>query len=487
MQTHSTNPLLSAGTIDAAVAAFAAAWPVHHDSLFSVSAVRTRLFDQLGRAVNHNPAMLMRTQDLPPLWEENSLLYIFKAQDLFQSHTRIGKRPLMFETPPCESHDIDTPADWDMVAALMAARRPAGPDAGAPSEEVLSPQHRPLPMPIAALRPVGGITTGAQQLTVLVSAPYILPHMAARFSELLSSFNLRVLCPHGLHERLSEDELLAIAGSFDATICGDDAYTARVLAACSPRLKVIAKWGTGIDSIDKVYAQSIGVAVTNTLGAFTDPVADSTLAYMLLFARNVAATDADMKAGSWVKLPGKTLRECTVGLVGCGNIGQAVCARLRGFGACVLFVDPVAPPPAFMEANRHVSAAATLADMLPQCDFVCLCCDLNPSSKHIINATTLACMRPDAVLINTARGPLVDEAALVASLESGSIAGAAMDVFEHEPLAKHSPLLSIRNVVLAPHNANASPACHEAVHWKTIKSMLSALAIPFEEVPLKGA
>jgi D-3-phosphoglycerate dehydrogenase len=276
--------------------------------------------------------------------------------------------------------------------------------------------------------------------------------MAARFSELLSSFNLRVLCPHDLHERLSEDELLAIAGSYDATICGDDAYSERVLAASSPRLKVIAKWGTGIDSIDKAYAQSVGVAVTNTLGAFTDPVADTTLAYMLMFARNVAATYADMKAGSWVKLPGKSLRECTVGLVGCGSIGQAVCARLRGFGARVLFVDPVAPPPAFMEANRHVSAVASLSDMLPQCHFVCMCCDLNPSSKHILNSATLACMRPDAVLINAARGPLVDEAALVAALESGGIAGAAMDVFEHEPLAKDSPLLSMRNVVLAPHN-----------------------------------
>jgi D-3-phosphoglycerate dehydrogenase len=164
-----------------------------------------------------------------------------------------------------------------------------------------------------------------------------------------------------------------------------------------------------------------------------------------------------------------------------------VCARLRGFGARVLFVDPVAPPPAFMEANRHVSAAASLSDMLLQCHFVLMCCDLNPSSKHILNSATLACMRPDAVLINAARGPLVDEAALVAALESGGIAGAAMDVFEHEPLAKDSPLLSMRNVVLAPHNANASPACHEAVHWSTIKSMLKALAIPFEEVLLKGA
>ena len=456
---------------------------MHNDSLFSVSAVRTRVYDQLGRAVNHNPAMLMRTQDLPPLWEENSLLYIFKAQDLFQSRRRIGARPFMFETPPCESHDIDTPDDWDMVAALMAARRL---EEGAPSEEVLPPQCTPQPAPIAALRPVGGTSCGAQQLTVLVSAPYVLPHMA-RFGDLLGSFNLRVLCPRDLRERLSEDELLAVAGSFDATICGDDAYTARVLDACTPRLKVIAKWGTGIDSIDKAHAQSVGVAVTNTLGAFTDPVADSTVAYMLQFARSVAATDADMKRGAWAKLPGKTLRECSIGLVGCGAIGQAVCARLAGFGARVLFVDPVAPPPAFMEASRHVSAAASLAEMLPRCDFICLCCDLNDTSKSIMKADTLACMRPDAVLINCARGPLVDEAALVTALQTGVIAGAALDVFEREPLATDSPLRGMTNVLLAPHNANASPACHERVHWSTIKSMLATLAIPFEEVPLTGA
>lgn len=473
LQTHSTNPLITSFTIDAAVDAFHAGYPTHHDSLFSVNVLQTRLYDVLGRALNHNASFLIRTQDLPPVYEENSVLYVFNAADLFQRRQRIGVRPLMFKTPPDESHDIDTAADWDLVQSLLAARRTVITDA--PCEETFLVE-RTLPSP-----PYGPLSAAIRHpaYTVLVSAPYILPHMN-RFGDVLGRFGLRILLPDNLQERLTEEQLLALAGTFDATICGDDAYTERVLRACRPRLKVISKWGTGIDSIDQRFSRSIGVAVCNTPGAFTEPVADSAMAYILAFARNVPGSDAAMKARGWEKLAGRSLCESTIGLVGCGAIGQALCTRLRGFGACVLFVDPVAPPCAFLAANTHVNEAESLRALLAAVHFVVLCCDLNPTSKHIINEESLACMRPDAVLINTARGPLVDEAALISALQCGVIAGAALDVYEHEPLRSDSPLRSMSNVLLAPHNANASPRAHERVHWNTIGNLLKALDIPFK-------
>ena len=445
IQTHATNPLLSAATIDAAVSTFTAAYPDAHDSLFSVTVRRARLYDHYGRAINHEPELLLRTQDLSPVYEENSVLYVFKAA-LLEQGVRIGKRPLMYETPLNESFDIDTQADWDLVHEMVSARKASR-----------SPK------------------------TVLVSAPYVIPHMA-RFRDILRHFGLNVVVPEGMRERLTEEQLLSLAGTFDATICGDDHYTERVLRACSPRLTAISKWGTGIDSIDAATAKALGVTVCNTPGAFTQPVADSAMSYILAFARNMAATDASMKEGSWTKLGGRCLAECTIGCIGCGAIGQALCERLAGFGTRVFFVDPVPPPAAWLAANPHVSAASSLSTLAGACDFVALCCDLNPSSKHIINAETLACMRPGAFIVNTARGGLVDELQLIAALKSGKIAGAGLDVFEDEPLPVDSPLrsMSTGTVLLSAHNANASPACHERVHFATIANLLRALNIHFE-------
>ena len=422
VQTHTTNPLLRPGTIDAAVTAYRAAVPVQHDSLFSVTAVRTRLYDTLGRAVNHNPAMLLRTQDLPPVWEENSCLYIFQARDLLSRQQRIGLRPLLFEMSQQESHDIDTEADWEAVAALMPCALKAGRVTAhttathvtaAPAEGVLAPRLRPVP------------GAPATQFEVLVTAPYAMPHIGS-LTTTLRDFGLLVTLPDALAERMSEAQLLALAGRFDGTICGDDAYTPAVLRACSPRLKVVSKWGTGIDAIHAEAARSLGIAVCNTPGAFTQPVADSTLAYMLSFARGVAPTDAAMKAGGWDKVPGKSLSECTVGVVGCGAIGQAVCSRLRGFQATVLVNDPVPPPQKFLAAHPDVTVEKSLAKLLAASDYVVLACDLNPSSRHIIDQAALALMRRDAVLVNCSRGGLVDEEALVQALQCGLLAGAGL-------------------------------------------------------------
>ena len=309
--------------------------------------------------------------------------------------------------------------------------------------------------------------------TVLLTAPYMLP-FRDRFVPLLESYGLTVIEP-SVRERMDEADLLEYAGLFDGTICGDDRYTERVMAACLPRLKVISKWGTGIDSIDSHAADRLGIRICRTPNAFTLPVADTVLGYILAFARRQPWMDRKMKAGEWAKITGRALHECTLGVIGVGAIGKAVIRRARAFGMTVLGNDIVEIDHVFLaETGAQVT---DLASLLATADFVSINCDLNPTSLHIIDVSTLAQMKPTAVLINTARGPTVDEAALVAALQSGQIAGAALDVFESEPLPPGSPLLHMDNVLLAPHNSNSSPAAWERVHLHTIDNLLDGLGI----------
>jgi D-3-phosphoglycerate dehydrogenase / 2-oxoglutarate reductase len=307
--------------------------------------------------------------------------------------------------------------------------------------------------------------------TILFSAPYMVPFLD-RFRPLLESYGLDLIVPH-VQERLSEEDLLKYAGQFDGTICGDDCYSAAVLEACAPRLKVISKWGTGIDSIDRDAAVCLNIQVRNTPNAFTLPVADSVFGFMLAFARQQPWMDRAMKAGEWKKLSGRSLCECTLGVVGVGNIGKAVLRRARAFGMELLGNDIVEVAPDFIREQRV--EMVNLEELLARSDFVSLHCDLNPTSYHLIDQHTLSLIKPGAILINTARGSIVDEPALIEALTSGTLAGAALDVFEVEPPLIDSPLLKMENVLLAPHNSNSSPLAWERVHLNTIRNLLDGL------------
>jgi len=311
--------------------------------------------------------------------------------------------------------------------------------------------------------------------TILFSSPYMLSSLT-RFRPVLERYGLDLITPE-VHERLEETDLLKYAGQFDGAICGDDRYSTRVLTACVPRLKVISKWGTGVDSIDSAACEHLGVKLCRTLNAFTLPVADSVIGYMLNFARRLSWMDKAMKAGIWEKIPGRALHECTLGVVGVGTIGRTVIRRAQTFGMKLLGNDIIEIDHVFI-AETGVEMT-TLDDLLARADFVSLNCDLNPSSHHLINAHTLSLMRPEAILVNTARGPIVDEVALVEALIAGNISGAALDLFEIEPLPTGSPLLQMDNVMLAPHNANSSPAAWERVHWNTIKNLVEGLGISY--------
>lgn len=262
---------------------------------------------------------------------------------------------------------------------------------------------------------------------------------------------------------MDEAACLAAVGDIDGWLAGDDQITRAVLEAARPTLKVIAKWGTGTDSIDKAAAADLGVPVLNSPGAFADAVAECAIGMTLMLTRHLRAIDAAIRTGGWPKPQGVELRGATLGMIGYGAIGRRIAELGQAFGMQVVFHDP------FVDGSQSPAEVAAAADVL------CLACALTPDNHHIVNADLLATMKPDALVVNVARGPLVDEAALIAALQAGTLAGAALDVFETEPLAPGNPLLTMENVVLSSHNANNGLRAVEAVHANTLANLKSVL------------
>ena len=309
---------------------------------------------------------------------------------------------------------------------------------------------------------------------VLISAPYFQP-VIGQYQHVFDHHDIELVVPE-VHERLSEEELLGLIEDIEGVISGDDAFTKSVLekAKC---LKVISKWGTGIDSIDLESANSLNIDVCNTPNAFTQPVSDSVLGYILCFARKLPWMDRDMRAGNWKKRPGIALHEACLGIIGVGNIGKAVAHKAKGFGMKLIGHDVVDIDGDFTaETGIEMVGRESLFE---RADFVTLNCTLTPDTFHIINEQALQKMKESAYLINTARGPLIDEGALVQALSYGSIAGAALDVFEQEPLPVESPLRGIDSCLMAPHNSNSSSEAWERVHKSTLDNLLNVLlAVP---------
>ncbi|MEK6480095.1 phosphoglycerate dehydrogenase [Catalinimonas sp. 4WD22] len=307
---------------------------------------------------------------------------------------------------------------------------------------------------------------------VLITAPY-LKNEIHKFEEELREKGIDFFV-YPVKERVEEDELLKIIEQYEGIVCGDDRITAKVIDQAK-NLKVIVKWGTGIDSINKVYAEEHGIPVRNTLNAFTEPVSDSVLAIMLAFSRKLFESDRIMKSGQWEKAFGLCLSEVSLGIIGLGNIGKAVARKIRTFGTKVYANDIIDIPKSIVdELNVEI---VPLEVLLEKSDFVNTCCTLNETSHHLINSDTLSKMKSTAYLINVARGPIVNEPDLIKALEEKRIAGAGLDVFEHEPLPINSPLRSMDNCILSSHNVNASPKYWNKVHRNTLDMLYEGLGI----------
>ncbi len=306
--------------------------------------------------------------------------------------------------------------------------------------------------------------------TVLISCVQIQRDLE-RHRHRLDARNASLIVPP-VAQKLSERELLDLILNVDGMIAGDDELTRDVLAH-APRLRIISKWGIGTDSIDLTAAEDLGIRVTNTPGQFGDEVADVVLGYLILLARQLHVVDRDVRAGLWTKPLGVSLRGRTMGVVGLGDIGTEVCRRALSTGMHVLGADISS------KAAEHASSIGVeitdFEDLTRRSDVVSLNCPLTPSTRHMVDEARMRGMKPGAWIINTARGSLIDEQALIANLESGQIGQAALDVFEIEPLPATSPLRHMPQVVLGSHNSSNTQEAGRRTSDRAVANLLSGL------------
>jgi (S)-sulfolactate dehydrogenase len=261
---------------------------------------------------------------------------------------------------------------------------------------------------------------------------------------------------------LAPDQLRAVIGQYDGLAVRSATKVTAALLEQAHRLKVVGRAGVGVDNVDLAAATRKGVVVMNTPGGSATTVAELALAMMLALSRHVAAATASVKAGKWEKkkFQGRELAGKTLGVVGIGNIGSILVDRCRALRMKVLAYDPFISPEA---ASRLGVALVELDTLWREADVISLHVPLTDATRHLVNAATLARLKPGALLVNCSRGGIVDEAALAEALRAGRLGGAALDVFEQEPPAPGHPLFALDNVVLTPHLGASTEEAQAAV------------------------
>jgi len=266
--------------------------------------------------------------------------------------------------------------------------------------------------------------------------------------------------------RFQEDELAEMIGPYHVLIAGTEPITRRVLER-APNLKHISRVGIGLDSVDLNAARELGIQVSYTPDAPAPAVAELAAGQMLNLLRFVPQADRGMRRGTWKRLMGRRLAECVVGIIGLGRIGKRVARHLSGFGSKIL-VNDIAPDLEFIEKNGLIEAAKE--QIYAESDIITLHVPLTQETRRLIGPRELAMMKPDALLINTARGGIVDEAALAAALRTGKLGGAAVDVFEQEPYT--GALTGIENCLLTCHMGSCSVDCRARMEREATEEAL---------------
>lgn len=313
-------------------------------------------------------------------------------------------------------------------------------------------------------------TNQVHGLRVLVTCP----PMQRTADEWLAS-----LTDRGIHvelppvtQHVSRADLKRLLPTCDGIVAGDEPLDGALLAT-APRLRVISRWGVGIDNVDLEAARALGIEVRNTPAAFAEEVADVAIGYAILLARGLHTIDAGVHAGDWPKPQGVSLSGRTLGIIGLGAIGRAVARRGVAMAMRVVGTDP--DPRARAAAAELGVTVEEVETVFDQADVLSLNCPMTPENLHLVNADRLRRMPPGSFVVNTARGPLIDEAALVDALRSGHVAGAALDVFETEPLPADSQLRSIPNVIMGSHNASNTIEAVRRVNRLAIENLLAVL------------
>ncbi len=262
---------------------------------------------------------------------------------------------------------------------------------------------------------------------------------------------------------MSTAELKASAAAAEVLVPAvTDRVDAQIIAAAGPQLKLIASYGAGVDHIDLAAARDRGITVTNTPGVLTEDTADMTMALILAVPRRLAEGERLVRSGDWqgwgpTSMLGHRIWGKRLGIIGMGRIGSAVAQRARGFGLAIHYHNRRRAP-ATLEQELEATYWASLDQMLARMDIISVNCPHTPATYHLLSARRLALVQPHAYVVNTSRGEVIDEAVLARMLREGRLAGAGLDVFEHEP-AINPRLMAMENVVLLPHMGSAT---HEA-------------------------
>lgn len=282
---------------------------------------------------------------------------------------------------------------------------------------------------------------------------------------------LELVLPSIPGQELAGAELVAAMDGVHGVVAGDDHFTADVLRSC-PDLRIISKWGIGVDAIDHAAAAACGIKVTNTPGVFGDEVAEMAVGYLIALVRGIVATDRTVRAGGWPKPVGRSLGALRAAVVGLGSIGQGAASKLKALGLDVVAVDPA---PASAEwATANDVRLLPLLEAATSVDVLVVCCPLNSATQGIINHDVIGALPMGSWFVNVGRGPVMVTDAILAGLDSGRLAGAALDVYEVEPLADER-LTSRDDVILGSHNAsNTAEACART-HDRAIENLLEGL------------
>ncbi|MBK1618569.1 phosphoglycerate dehydrogenase [Lamprobacter modestohalophilus] len=286
-------------------------------------------------------------------------------------------------------------------------------------------------------------------MNILVTCPPMLG-MIDSFQDLFAQHGLTVTAPKVV-QTLSVEELIELVPQHDGWIIGDDPATRAVFeAGQGGRLKAAVKWGIGVDNVDFAACQDLGIPITNTPNMFGAEVADIAMGYVIALARETFEIDRAVRAGHWPKPRGISIAGKTVALVGFGDIGRNAAQRMLAADMRVIAYDPFAPDAPELSAVER----ADWPQRLPEADFIVVTSALTASSRHLVNAETLALAKPGVRVVNVGRGPVIDEPALEAALASGQVYSAALDVFEIEPLPAESSLRQHPRCVFGSHNAS---------------------------------
>jgi len=305
---------------------------------------------------------------------------------------------------------------------------------------------------------------------VLISCPLIIDSVdeySERFEEHDIDYDVA-----DVDQQLTEEELLGIIDQYDGVLAGDDEFTSAVLDKAT-KLKVIAKWGIGIDAIDTEAAERNDVKVSNTPGAFSEEVADVIISYAIMLTRQLHLVDREVRNGGWFCPRGTSLSGKTFGVIGVGSIGSTVARRAHALGMDLLGTD-IKPLPEELVEDTGIEKVQK-DELLNRADVVSLNCALTPETHDLIGVSELEKLGEDGYLINTSRGELIDQAALIDALEDESIRGAALDVFEEEPLPAENQLTELDSVILGSHNAQNTTEAVDRVNDRAIDNLISGV------------